>query len=388
MQGEGRLRASNVVLVEGGYHRHRRRPRPAGLAALTLAPTATLTSLGGLVALSGGELALNSGEVVTMTAAGDRQRRRAERQRRGDGDRRLHLELGHADRQLARPTSPARLCFDSSNKLSDGRLLQLAGATQWTGGDLYLSDGAVLHNLASATFAMTTDNQLTYQRTTLPTVVNEGVIVKSGGAGMKTLYGQWTNSGVVRLQSGTVWLQNSYTQTGGETVLEGGNMRNTNALQLQGGVLRGRGVIQGNVTNGATVAIEPLGSLLQVTGNYVQSSVGALIVGLQSTDPVTGYDRLQIGGQANLSGTLTVERPTGYAPANGETFPVVTFLARIGQFATIAGLDLGDGSQLTPVYNATNLTLQAPVAGERRAECHDASSTVRAWPTPWTARRR
>ena len=116
-------------------------------------------------------------------------------------------------------------------------------------------------------------------------------------------------------------------------------------------------------TNSATLAIEPLGSLLQVTGNYVQSSVGALVVGLQSTDPGTGYDRLQIGGQANLSGTLTVTRPTGYVPANGETFPVVTFLARIGQFAAIAGLDFGNGNQLTPVYNATNLTLQAPVAG-------------------------
>ena len=61
-----------------------------------------------------------------------------------------------------------------------------------------------------------------------------------------------------------------------------------------------------------------------------------------------------------LSGTLTVQRPTGYTPANGESFPVVSYLARLGQFATIAGLDLGNGSQLTPLYNAANLTLQAP----------------------------
>lgn len=209
---------------------------------------------------------------------------------RGDRDRCLiRLELRHAT-QRVRPVLAGAALFDSTTKQSDGRLLRLAGVTQWTGGDLYLSDGAVLHNLAGATFVMATDNQLTYHRTTPPTVVNEGVIVKSGGAGTKTLYGQWTNNGVVRLQSGAVWLRNSYTQTGGETVLEGGNLRNDNALQLQGGVLRGRGVIQGNVTNGATVAIEPLGSLLQVTGNYVQSSVGALVVGLQSADLVTGYE--------------------------------------------------------------------------------------------------
>ena len=254
-----------------------------------VAPTAVITSLGGLVQLSGGELALNSGKAVTMTRlviAGNGTLSGADAVTvTGVFTWSQGTLTGSGATHIA-----GAAVFDSSNKLNNGRLLQLAGATQWTGGDLYLSDGAVLHNLAGATFVMATDNQLTYQRTTPPTVVNEGVIVKSGGAGTKTLYGQWTNSGVVRLQSGAVWLRNSYTQTGGETVLEGGNLRNDDALQLQGGVLRGRGVIQGNVTNGATVAIEPLGSLLQVTGNYVQSSVGALVVGLQSTDLVTGYD--------------------------------------------------------------------------------------------------
>ena len=253
--------------------------------------------------------------------------------------------------------------LDSTMKNSDGRLLRLAGSTQWTGGDLYLSSGAVLHNLATATLTMTTDNALTYFGQTPPTVINEGVIVKSGGAGQKNAYGQWTNSGSVRLLSGALWLLNSYTQTAGETVLDGGGIRNNNPLLLQGGVLRGRGVIQGALQNAATVDIAPPGALLHVTGNYVQGAAGTLIVAVQSTDPVTGYDRLQVGGQATLSGTLTVERPTGYTPASGETFPVMTFLARVGQFATIAGLDLGNGSQLTPVYNATNLTLHAPAAG-------------------------
>lgn len=359
VEGAGRLRAQAETVIEGAYHVTGTTETATANGKLTLTPTATLVSLGGLVALNGGELLLNSGEAALLPLL----RIEGGGVLNGSGAVTVTQVFTWSNGVL-RGAGTTHIAgagwFDITTKQSDGRRLELAGATQWVAGDLYLSNGAALHILPTATLTMTTDNSISYFNQTPPVVVNEGVVVKAGGNGQKTLYGQWTNRGVVRLLSGVAYWPNTYTQAAGATVLEGGNVRNNNPLLFQGGVLRGRGVIQGALTNAALVDIEPLGSLLQVTGNYLQESAGALTVALQSADPAAGYDRLQVGGLATLSGTLTVERPTGFTPASGESFPVVSYLARTGQFATIAGLDLGNGSELTPLYSAASLTLQAP----------------------------
>ena len=52
----------------------------------------------------------------------------------------------------------------------------------------------------------------------------------------------------------------------------------------------------------------------------------------------------------------------GFSPALGNSFQVMTFSSRTGQFATINGLALGNGKQFTPAYTATNLTLNDTAA--------------------------
>ena len=52
----------------------------------------------------------------------------------------------------------------------------------------------------------------------------------------------------------------------------------------------------------------------------------------------------------------------GFSPAIGNSFQVMTFGSRTGQFATINGLAIGNGKQFSPAYAATDLTLNVAAA--------------------------
>ena len=92
---------------------------------------------------------------------------------------------------------------------------------------------------------------------------------------------------------------------------------------------------------------------------------------------------------ATLSGTLNLAVVNGFSPAIGNTFPVLTYGSRTGQFqglvlsevegTTLNGLTIGNGNQFTPTYNATNLTLgvtAAPPAPAARFNVTIASDTL------------
>ena len=78
------------------------------------------------------------------------------------------------------------------------------------------------------------------------------------------------------------------------------------------------------------------------------------------------WGRLTSPGAAALDGTLHLALVNGFSPAIGNSFQVMTFASRTGQFATINGTALGNpfgfaqgtrGKQFSPAYAATNLTL-------------------------------
>ena len=72
--------------------------------------------------------------------------------------------------------------------------------------------------------------------------------------------------------------------------------------------------------------------------------------------------RMTISSAATLDGMLNLALVKGFSPAIGNSFQVLTFGSRAGQFATINGLAIGNGNQFTPAYNATNLTLNVATA--------------------------
>jgi hypothetical protein len=72
---------------------------------------------------------------------------------------------------------------------------------------------------------------------------------------------------------------------------------------------------------------------------------------------------VEIGGAARLDGTLEVRLIDGFVPRRGDTFTVMTFASRVGDFASYRGLDLGGGLSLRPRFEATALILEASAGG-------------------------
>jgi hypothetical protein len=109
------------------------------------------------------------------------------------------------------------------------------------------------------------------------------------------------------------------------------------------------------VSNSGTVEVV-LGTLT-VNGTYTQTADGVLTVHLAGTAAGTQYGRLQVNGAARLDGTLNVLLDDGFSPVEGNTFRVLTFNSRSGDFATKNFPDLGDGLALNPAYDSTGLNL-------------------------------
>lgn len=163
---------------------------------------------------------------------------------------------------------------------------------------------------------------------------------------------QITNAGDVDVGSGqTLNLSGSYTQSSGITNLGGSGAKLVvPGTLLNGGQLTGSGTVQGDLTNGATVAPSPSPATINVTGNYTQSSAGALSAQVTST----GADKLAVTGTAALDGGLQISTASGFTPTVGQQFQVLTGSSVSGTFATTTGLGSGPYSVS---YNPANVTL-------------------------------
>ena len=112
----------------------------------------------------------------------------------------------------------------------------------------------------------------------------------------------------------------------GGSMLIDGSLAVTNGLQVNtGGTLGGGATISGDLTvNGGTVSPgKSTGQLAVGAGNY--SATSKLIVELGGLVPGTGFDQVNHTGNVQLGGTLDVQLATGFTPAYGNTFNVVTY---------------------------------------------------------------
>ena len=172
-----------------------------------------------------------------------------------------------------------------------------------------------------------------------------------------TTAGAFSNAGNLAIgTSSTFTTTGNYTQTAGDTDLQGGTLAATGLVDLQGGVLSGSGAVNANVNNAAQVGPGDSAGTISITGNYTQTSAGALNIELGGAS-AGQFDVLQVTGTATLDGTLNVSLINGYVPTPPDAFQVLTFGSRSGDFATKNGLELGGGKYLSAAYNSSSLTL-------------------------------
>jgi autotransporter-associated beta strand protein len=135
------------------------------------------------------------------------------------------------------------------------------------------------------------------------------------GTGKSTTFGgsiTGIRAGLTKVGAGTLTLTGKSTTPGGTwqvrqggVQLEGGSVQADVAVSA-GAALSGAGAVTGRVSNAGNVAPGP-GASLRVSGDYVQSAGGKLVVRPGGTG---NYDRLSVAGAVSLAGGLQISPGT------------------------------------------------------------------------------
>jgi hypothetical protein len=257
-----------------------------------------------------------------------------------------------------------------------GRTLNNAnnGTITWTGtGQLHCSSSGQLNNTSGSIFDVQNNSSFANAGGGAVAINNAGTFRKSAGSGVTSCSQPiFNNSGSVELLAGTFAVDTSYTQTGGQTLLNGGSLSLSGpAFHLQSGELRGAGTITGTVNNtGGTVRPGLSAGTLNITGNYTQGANAALEVELGGYSAGTQFDRLTVGGTATLGGRVHATIINGFLPVQNDTFAVVLAGTRSGTFAQIVPDNFsGVYSPTLALLNLASVTPICDAGGPYTAEC-------------------
>jgi hypothetical protein len=248
-------------------------------------------------------------------------------------------------------------------------VLNVAGTTTWTGtGSFSVGTGAAINN--SGTWDCQNDASFSngFGGTATFNNLAAGTFKKSAGVGTTGVGITFNNAGTLQALAATLQFTGGFTQTAGSTTLNGGTIASSTTMNIQGGTFTGVGTETGNLTSsGQAIPGLPIGTLT-VSGNYTQSSSGALSVDIGGHTPGTQYDQLNLtgSGAASLGGTLNVSLANGFIPVGGDSFTIMSFASRSGTFGTLNVPALAQGCWL-PVYNPTSVILQVWITAQEIA---------------------
>ncbi len=207
------------------------------------------------------------------------------------------------------------------------------------------------------------------------------IAYKSGSNGTATVDGagsSWTSSeglyvggssgapggtGTLNVSSGgQVNVADTLNVWGAGTIrLDSGSISATTIINQ--GQIMGVGQMGGDLTNIGDVSPGLSVGMLTVDGDYTQDSSGTLLIELGGTAPGSEHDVLEVTGAASLDGELNVVLD-GYTPAAGDSFAVMTYASRTGEFADTTGWLFDGNKALVKVYGANALTLTATYQGD------------------------
>jgi hypothetical protein len=188
---------------------------------------------------------------------------------------------------------------------------------------------------------------------------NHGTFVVESGGALSLGDGVSLNNfgNVVVEPDGRLTTAGIYVQVAGLTLLSNGTL-DGNMAMIEGGTLAGTGSVNATLVNDGLVEVGGAGTVgtLRIDGDYVQRSSGMLKIELAGALPEL-VDQLVLTGVAYLDGVFQVALIDGYAPSVGDSFTVLEFGSRMGEFNSYLGLNLGNGLELDPVFHPDNLTL-------------------------------
>jgi len=251
---------------------------------------------------------------------------------------------------------------DITKSFRGGATIINAGIVTWTDiGSIFSGEGTIFNNLAGATFAIQGEAYFDgnfYSGNPL-TFLNAGTVIKSIGIGTTTLEVIFNNTGTVEMQTGTLHFPLEYTQTAGTTILNGGNITSTTTLNIQGGTLSGAGTVTANVNLAGQLHPGGKGSpgILNIVGNYIQFPSGASNIEIGGLNIGVQSDQLNISGRATFDGALDISLINSFIPTLNNSFQIVNFGSRVGDFTELNGLGLPNRLYFGVTYSTSSLGL-------------------------------
>ena len=208
-----------------------------------------------------------------------------------------------------------------------------------------------------------------------------------GGTSTLSVSAGFTNNGTITFaENGALAVMGTLVNSPGGVIssanIGGGFTRNLSAtLDNQGtlDVVRSLNLNQGAAshTNSGVIQIAASQTLF-IAGDLTQTAAGRVSTTLTSDVAGQHFGTLAVAGMALLDGTLQVNLAGGFMPGSGDSFPVVTYGSRMGEYATVDGGTVN----YSAAYGANSLVLMvvapaAPLAVETlvKAEAFEMAMT-------------
>ncbi len=218
--------------------------------------------------------------------------------------------------------------------MTGGKTLRLEGNTVMVGNLLRFQSNSTIENLGLFDIQgdVRIDNFSGPQ-----TFNNAGTLRKSSGTGISTIGNgiAFNNTGKLEVLAGTLQISDAFSQTSGQTLVNGASLTFVRPVPILGGLLGGKGTVTGNVTNSSVVSPGTSAGLLNIIGKYFQTATGALNIELGGLTPGTEYDRLSVSDAASLNGSLNVTLIGGFKPKQFDSFSMAEFKSRTGNFTSV-----------------------------------------------------
>ena len=231
---------------------------------------------------------------------------------------------------------------------------------------LILANSAVITNTSGATLNL--DAGPGIGGSGINNVISNGGLLQRNTAGTLGISPAVTNTGTINASLGTLAFNGGLTQTTGSTKLLGGSISSPSTIALSGGTLTGNGTVSAAVNNTNGIVAPGNGSTagtITITGAYSQGANGGMALKIGGTSNYDIVDASTSG--VTLGGTLTVSLFNSFVPAGGNTFDVLRFSTRSGDFANYFLPTFGAGGSFQNAYvsgtpNVLRLTAVVPTS--------------------------
>lgn len=242
----------------------------------------------------------------------------------------------------------------------NGRVTIGSSSTLNVNNGLTFDGGVIVVNGSTGSLAASLDFQSTAQQMVAGTgnIIFGGGSNSIGGGSELTIGPGVTVSG----QNGIIWPTALMTIQGTVRPNSGGTIRvgNTSSTWINEGTLdaqAGSNLPTVAAWTNSGIFDIAAGSSASAANDYTQSAAGALAVEISGT-AANEYGALAVTGTATLAGTLDIALSGGFVPNLGDTFTILTATTSIsGNFDTIIGANIGNGTVFDVSYNANGVTL-------------------------------